>query len=348
MEDTCEVILRQGSDLQSDMLLVNPPDAALLGSMPQGFFVSLHYGHWQALQRQSSWPGQFGLDQSLEHKVSHAVVWMPKARRELDLLVAWVQSQMRPGAKLWLVGAKRGGIESGGKLLRAKFGSGSKRDSARHCQLWEYRIDVPEGGFAPNDWVCERSAVVSLPQACSTATLNIADMPGIFSEGRVDDGTQLLLRSLPEKSRSPVLDFACGAGVIAATLLKQWPKMEATLVDVQWQALITSRHTLAANGMKADVRAGDGLTEIDGHFGWIITNPPFHTGLKTDLSVVRAFIVQAKAHLLPGGELWLVANAFLPYRELLEEQFQVVNIVAEDSRFRVYQARASETRHKRR
>lgn len=348
MEDTCEVILRQGNDLQPGMLLVNPPDAALLGSMPQGYFVSLHYGHWQVLQRQSNWPGQFGLDENLEEKVSHAVLWMPKARRELDLLIGWIQSQVRPGAKLWLVGAKRGGIESGGKLLRAQFGTGSKRDSARHCQLWEYRIEVPERGFVPNDWICERAATVSLPQDCSTATLTIADMPGIFSEGRVDAGTQLLLRSLPEKPCSPVLDFACGAGVIAATLLKQWPKIEATLVDVQWQALITSRRTLASNGMKADVRVGDGLAEIDGSYGWIITNPPFHAGLKTDLSVVRAFIVEAKARLLPGGELWLVANAFLPYRELLEEQFQVVSIASEDSRFRVYRARASETRHKRR
>lgn len=339
MDDTSAVILRQRDQVQASPLLVNPPnDMELLTALPPGHIASLHWGHWQALSQHSGWTGQFGLEESLGNKSSHAIIWMPKARRELDLLFAWTQQQMHPGALLWLVGPKRGGIESGGKALKKALGTGTKRDSARHCQLWEYQVEIPQIGFDPATWLSTHSATV--PLAGATTELVVADMPGVFSEGRLDEGTRMLLASIQKKPRSPVLDFACGAGVIGAALLKQWPALDLTMLDVQWQAVAATQRTLAENGLKAHVVAGDGLSGSEGRFGAIITNPPFHSGLETDLNVVRQFLVQAKAHLLPGGVLWLVANAFLPYRDLLEEQFPGVVVAAEDRRFRVYRAQA--------
>lgn len=340
MDDTSAVIMRQRHQLQQAApLLVDPPrDAELLAALPPGHFASLHYGHWQSLSQQAGWTGQFGLDAGLADRASHAILWMPKARRELDLLLAWTRKQMHPGALLWLVGPKRGGIESSGKALKKALGNGTKRDSARHCQLWEYRLEDPGSGFDPNSWLSTYAA--SVPIADTNAELVVADMPGVFSEGRLDEGTRMLLASIQKKPRSPVLDFACGSGVIGTALLKQWPALDVTMLDVQWQAVAASRRTLVENGLKAHVMAGDGLSGSEGRFGMIVTNPPFHSGLKTDLNVVRQFLVQVKAHLLPGGVLWLVANAFLPYQDLLEEQFPGVVVASEDRRFRVYRAQA--------
>lgn len=338
MDDTSGVIMRQKTRLRPGTLLVNPSDRELLGKIPPGHFASLHYGQWLSLREQPEWDGQFGLDANLNEKTGHAVAWMPKARRELDLLLAWTQAQMNPGAVLWLVGPKRGGIESGGKALKKKLGNGLKLDSARHCQLWEFVIAEPDSPFQMSDWFSEQ--VIHVPLDEGDTGLEVVDMPGVFSEGRLDDGTELLLRALPRAARSPVLDFACGAGVVGAAMLKQAPSLSMTFLDVQWQALASTRQTLATNGLDAEVIPGDGLGGATGRYASIVTNPPFHSGLKTDLSIVRRFIVQAKARLLPAGELWLVANAFLPYRELLEEQFPGVEIVKENSRFRVYRAQA--------
>lgn len=342
MDDTSELILRQGDALHAGTLLVNPPDPGLLVKMQPGHFVSLHYGDFQALGQQLAWTGQFGLDTPLTTKVGDAIVWMPKARRELELLFAWVEAQMSLGGRVWLVGPKRGGVESGGKALKKNLGTGHKRDAARHCQLWEYHLGDTARRFEPDAWLTDRSTVSPLAVAPADRDLAIADMPGVFSEGRLDEGTRLLLGSLQGQPRGPLLDFACGAGVVAAAIKQQWPGIEVTLLDVQWQALVAARRTLELNDMDGIIVAADGLRSTDGRFGTIISNPPFHTGIKTDLSIVRAFIRQANKQLLPNGVLWIVANAFLPYRELLEEQFSSVVVVTENSRFRVYRAEAAQ------
>lgn len=334
MEDTSALILRHSHEIPPGTLLINPPDDSLLAQLPPGRFVSLHYGRWQRLSQNVGWTGEFGLDSSEPCEL--AVIWMPKARREFDLLVAWALSQIGAGGRLWLVGPKKGGTDSSGKALRDRLGRGAKKDSARHCQLWAYPVGNESAPFVLDEWASQRST--EIPVGTHIQELVLADFPGVFSQGRLDDGTELLLRSLTDAPDGPLLDFACGGGVIGAVLQSRWPMLKVTYLDVQWQALQSTRHTLEANGLEGEVVAGDGLGELTGRYGTIITNPPFHSGLKTDLEVVQQFIAKVKTHLLPGGVLWMVANAFLPYLELLEKQFPQVEIVADNRRFRVYRS----------
>lgn len=49
-------------------------------------------------------------------------------------------------------------------------------------------------------------------------------------------------------------------------------------------------------------------------------------------------IREAPDHLRPGGQLVIVANAFLPYPDLLERAYDGFELLAEDRRFRVYRA----------
>ena len=59
----------------------------------------------------------------------------------------------------------------------------------------------------------------------------------------------------------------------------------------------------------------------------------------TEYEITRAFVRDAPKRLAPGGELWLVANTFLPWPEVLEETFRDVQVVARDKRFCVWRAR---------
>lgn len=51
---------------------------------------------------------------------------------------------------------------------------------------------------------------------------------GVFSKGEVDDGTDLLLKSLPEEMAGDILDLGCGWGVIGICVARRWPETRVT------------------------------------------------------------------------------------------------------------------------
>lgn len=70
----------------------------------------------------------------------------------------------------------------------------------------------------------------------------------------------------------------------------------------------------------------------------IISNPPFHDGMQTNLDAAQTLIRGAVRHLNSGGELRIVANAFLPYPDVLDETFGFHEVIAQTGRFKVYRA----------
>jgi 16S rRNA (guanine1207-N2)-methyltransferase len=104
----------------------------------------------------------------------------------------------------------------------------------------------------------------------------------------------------------------------------------------QRPAVEASRATLAANGIEGDVFASNVFSEVTGRFDMIISNPPFHDGLQTSLEAAQTLIRGAVRHLNSGGELRIVANAFLPYPKVLDETFGFHEVIAQTGRFKVY------------
>lgn len=170
--------------------------------------------------------------------------------------------------------------------------------------------------------------------------LEVAGLPGIFSDGHLDEGTRLLLETLAKRPLvGPVLDFACGAGTIGAWLSAyHGDDLEVDGVDVQAQAVYCARQTYQRHGVRGRIIASDGLPDGLGRYATIVTNPPFHTGVRTDSSMTTEFLGQASRHLSARGELIMVANRFLPYPELIKAEFAGFEVLAENSRFRVYRA----------
>ncbi len=94
--------------------------------------------------------------------------------------------------------------------------------------------------------------------------------------------------------------------------------------------------TLAANGLEGEVFASNVFSEVKGRFDMIISNPPFHDGMQTSLDAAQTLIRGAVRHLNSGGELRIVANAFLPYPKILDETFGFHEVIAQTGRFKVY------------
>ncbi len=61
-------------------------------------------------------------------------------------------------------------------------------------------------------------------------------------------------------------------------------------------------------------------------------------GCKPALDAAQTLIRGAVRHLNSGGELRIVANAFLPYPDVLDETFGFHEVIAQTGRFKVYRA----------
>jgi 16S rRNA (guanine1207-N2)-methyltransferase len=77
---------------------------------------------------------------------------------------------------------------------------------------------------------------------------------------------------------------------------------------------------------------------IDERFDLVVTNPPFHVGKQTELSVPMQFIEDAWEVLAPGGQLFLVANRTLPYETPIRRRFGNALMVHDGRRFKVLTA----------
>lgn len=262
---------------------------------------------------------------------SDIVIYMPKAKAHFQMLLAMASASLEKNGRIFVVGENKGGIKSAGKVMQP-FGNVSKVDSARHCSLICVTPEATAAPFSPDAWLDETEYDVSGTQ------WQVVSMPGVFSHGELDNGSRLLLEKMPLTPRKRILDFACGAGVVGSYLLTRFPHLDMSMLDVSAMALYCAARTLSANGQTATLIAANGLHGVEMSVDHVVTNPPFHTGLKTDYSVTKRFITDSRRILKDSGSLAMVANRFLPYPGLLGEIYGRVHTVAQNTQFTVYHA----------
>jgi 16S rRNA (guanine1207-N2)-methyltransferase len=330
MDPRSEVLLRQAELFQGSVLLAGLPADDLLGQLPQAHGWTWHAGDQAMLEARFPGRNQHGVDVP-DVAFDAAVLFLPKSRELAAYLLNALASRLA-GRELYLVGEKRGGIEGAAKQLQA-FGKPRKLDSARHCQLWQVTVDnAPQA--KPLESLAERFEL-----ELADGPLKIVSLPGVFSHGRLDRGTALLLEHLDGLPVGHVLDFGCGAGVIGSIIKRRYPDSQVTLLDVDAFAVASSRLTLAANGLQGEVISGDGIDAAPRDLQVILSNPPFHTGVHTNYQASENLLKKSAEHLRSGGELRLVANTFLRYQPFIQEALGNCRTLTEAGGFRIYQAK---------
>ncbi|WP_026959165.1 16S rRNA (guanine(1207)-N(2))-methyltransferase RsmC [Aliagarivorans taiwanensis] len=290
-----------------------------------------NFSNHQAMQAKASDAQlSFGALPKAAEGCNAALMYMPKAKQEAAMLLAAVLPQLPTGSELYVVGENRGGINATDKLLKHYGLSPRKLDSARRCSLYYCEIDQPIPAFELQQW--QQQFNLTLPQG----EVALSSMPGVFNHGKLDAGTELLLQQLP-KLQGEILDFGCGVGVIGAALALN-KGSTISMLDVSAYAVECARQSLTLNGLTGTVFASDGLSEVTGRYDFIVSNPPFHTGVHTDYQVVENFIRGVKKHLKPQGELWLVANSHLQYESLLNSNFSSWEQRVDNRKFKVLRA----------
>lgn len=266
-----------------------------------------------------------------ENAYTDAIIFLPKSKAHFQMLLRMAAGVVKQGGNIHVVGENKGGIKSAAKLMQ-QYGTTHKVDSARHCSLITTILESNHLAFEPHTWLD------TIKYEVGDITWPVVSMPGVFSHGELDSGTQLLLEKHTSGLSGSVLDFACGAGVIGSYMKLRYPHINMAFSDISALAIYTCAMTLAANNQSAVLYAANGLGGIEEKVQHIVTNPPFHTGLKTDYTITKRFIEDGQKLLRNNGTLQMVANRFLPYPGLLAENFPHVLTTAQTTQFSLYQA----------
>lgn len=332
--------LQRHAGLLGNALWINSPDDFPFASsgLPGAGLFCQDYAAWRRLDHAGVSAEFDDFPSATGAPYDDILLCLPREKARLRMMVDCCAARLSPRGRLWLAGEKRAGIRSSPDVLGSCFGQIDKVDSARHCGLFRATEPIPGGAFDPDRWRQR------WPLDWRGTALEIHSWPGVFGHGALDAGTALLLESMPDPAPgSRVLDMGCGAGVIGAALLATHAGLELTLADSYALACRSSRESLAANGLDGAVVASDGFSAIEGRFDLIVTNPPFHRGVRSDASMSPALLAPAGNFLSPGGQLILVANRHLPYRRWLDRTFGTTRTLAEDNRFHVLACRIQST-----
>ena len=290
-----------------------------------------NYGYHRSMGRHGNIQSYFGAELKDDADIDMILLYWPKAKAEAEYLLAMLLAKFGPGTEVCVVGENRSGVRSAEKLFKP-YGPLTKYDSARRCSFYWGRCNTPAPAFDINSWFR------SYPIKVAGTELTIRSLPGVFSHGEFDKGSELLLDTLPVL-RGKVLDFGCGAGVIGAVMKTNNPAIELELCDISALAIESARETFKANNLEAKFTATDVYAALEGPYDYLISNPPFHAGLKTFYTATEDFIAQAPQYLTRDGQLIIVANSFLRYPPLIEASLGNCEISASTNKFNIYTAK---------
>lgn len=285
--------------------------------------------HWrrmaQGTREARAWP-------VVEEPCVAATLRLPKGKEALALALSGIAASLAPGAPLYVYGANDEGIKPVRKRLSPLFLEAETVDTRRHCRvirgLRAEPLPASHGATLAHHERVERI------QAGDT-TVDYIVYPGVFAKGQLDEGSALLLDTLPALPEGAhVVDYASGAGILALVLSKRHPDASFQLLDADAVAVAAAKRNMPG----ALCLCGDSWSRLPAYrrYDRIVSNPPIHTGKGRDYSALTRLVEGAPARLLPGGTLWLVVQRQVPLKPMLEESFDDVSIAAESTRFRVW------------
>lgn len=321
--------------------IVNPDDVHIFAEIESPNVIGLHqsYDVYTMAKNITAHQHHYGASFELNTSLDGVIIYLPKAKQHLDMLIQHMHGLLAMGGQLLVVGENKAGIKSVSKLLEKVGAVVNKIDSAKHCGLICVTKDIEP--TLPFD--IQKFGVIR-QYDINGIELKVFSLPGVFGHKQFDPGTQLLLQQYAPKSdrllnlKGQILDFACGTGIIGTYILKANAKTKLTMSDVSALATYCTKQTLKLNDVEAKVIDSDGMNEVEGTFDAVLSNPPFHTGIHTNYDITQSFISDAHKQTRPRGSLCIVANRFLPYAEVLSKQYFKSRTLLQTNKFSIYDA----------
>ena len=174
-------------------------------------------------------------------------------------------------------------------------------------------------------------------------TMNLLTDNGVFSKGRVDEGSLAFLKViLPLDLGNNILDLGCGYGTIGLTLAKAHEQARITLADVNPRAVALCERNAGLLNLspRVTILQSDIYEKIEGPYDSIVVNPPIRAGKK----VTYRMYEEAKQYLIDGGSLYIVirkAQGAESASKYIETIFGNVTLLKREKGYYIYRATKS-------
>lgn len=328
-------------EAESRVLLLNDSCGALACSL----------NAWQPLSSGDSWIAHEAALQNLrdnglpelrfadaldevDERFDLVLMRLPKSLAFLQWQLARVRSLLKPGGRL-LAGVMAKYLQrSQVELMERWIGAADVSLAWKKARLVRCQLDpelVPPVLTDPPGYPLENTPFALKGQA------------NVFSRGRLDIGTRLLLEQIPKGVLDgEVADLGCGDGVVG--LVAAWRNPDARILfrDESYMAVASARENYLAAGLGNPARfeVGDALDGLEpGSLQLVLCNPPFHQQQAVGDQVARRMFRQSHKALQPGERLIIVGNRHLGYHVTLKRLFGNARLLSSDRKFVVLESR---------
>lgn len=140
---------------------------------------------------------------------------------------------------------------------------------------------------------------------------------GVFSPVRGEYVQMVKDAPLPQAGKTLAFDIGVGTGVLSAVLVKRGVQ-QVIATDMSPRALVCAKDNLQRLGLQEQVQLQQTDLFPEGQAGLIVCNPPWvparavttleHAVYDDNSAMLRGFLNGLRAHLLPGGEGWLILS----------------------------------------
>ncbi len=261
-------------------------------------------------------------------------ILLPKNAIEARFIIAAGIDSLQEGGRVFCAASNNSGGRRIKKMLQDFGISDLRQESANHVKL--------VSGIARD---IDSQKLMAAKKAGSERPIldnKYVSIPGVFSWDRIDKGSEILTSYLPDNLFGKCADFGCGYGYLSDYVLSNSADISAIFcLDADFRALELCKKNISRFNVKKyflweDLRncSNNLLSNLD----YIVMNPPFHEGKKTDISLGKACIEAAARALKPGASLFMVANCGLPYEKIIAEEFSQYNSLFEGDGYKIYHA----------
>lgn len=284
--------------------------------------------------------GAIGLDKSV---IADAVaIRIPHEKLALVQILSDAFRILKIGGTCYISGPNNEGIKSATKLLERAFGTSVllAYDSGNRIVSATKESNVPADDEIFGSPLLSSDTFREIDVTLRDQSFTIYSRPGVFSWDHLDEATEILAEHMMVLPGASVLDLGCGSGPLGILASRLSRGGQLVMVDADIEAVRSAAKSADAAGvtnyrvLPSDVAGA----VIDERFELVVTNPPFHVGKQTELSVPMQFIDDSWEVLSPGGQLFLVANRTLPYETPITRRFGNILTVYDGRRFKVLTA----------
>lgn len=272
-----------------------------------------------------------------------------RVAKEKPLNLYWINQafeHLATGGELIFVGNKGDGIKSIIKHAENRFNV--KAQQIKHkpdaiLAIVKKSVGQNIGPVLDDRNYTELRAVASQDTIAGSPIKDVMfySKPGVFGWDKIDQGSLLLVDSLPAVFNSlkdkpkRVLDLGCGYGYITtmAAQLAEFDEIIAT--DNNATALLAAEKTFAENGIPAKSIATDAGEQISEKFDLILCNPPFHQGFSVDGGLTKKFLTNTKRLLNKHGHAIYVVNAFIGVEKIAAQLGLKTQTIVNNNQFKV-------------